>query len=194
MTRTILINKDNKIKDNYLNKINLVQTKDIYKNDIKVEEETYNAYLQLQDFLQKENINIAITSAYRTLEEQQATLEEFIEKYGEEYAYKAVAPVGTSEHHTGLAIDISVILNGEKPTDKADEEEKILKEKTYQEIHKHLHKFGFILRYPKGKEEITGYMYEPWHLRYVGKELAETLYNNGNWITIEEYFGIDSKY
>ena len=53
MTRTILINKDNKIKDNYLNKINLVQTKDIYKNDIKVEEETYNAYLQLQDFLQK---------------------------------------------------------------------------------------------------------------------------------------------
>ena len=148
MTRTILINKDNKIKDNYLNKINLVQTKDIYKNDIKVEEETYNAYLQLQDFLQKENINIAITSAYRTLEEQQATLEEFIEKYGEEYAYKAVAPVGTSEHHTGLAIDISVILNGEKPTDKADEEEKILKEKTYQEIHKHLLKFGFILRFP----------------------------------------------
>ena len=123
MTRTILINKDNKIKDNYLNKINLVQTKDIYNNDIKVEEETYNAYLQLQDFLQKENINITITSAYRTLEEQQATLEEFIEKYGEEYAYKAVAPVGTNEHHTGLAIDISVILNGEQPTDKADEEE-----------------------------------------------------------------------
>ena len=185
MTRTILINKDNKIKDNYLNKINLVQTKDIYNNDIKVEEETYNAYLQLQDFLQKENINIAITSAYRTLEEQQATLEEFIEKYGEEYAYKAVAPVGTSEHHTGLAIDISVILNGEKPTDKADEEEKILKEKTYQEIHKHLHKFGFILRYPKGKEEITKYPYEPWHIRYVGKFVAKIIYENN--YTLEEY-------
>ena len=185
MTRTILINKDNKIKDNYLNKINLVQTKDIYNNDIKVEEETYNAYLQLQDFLQKENINIAITSAYRTLEEQQATLEEFIEKYGEEYAYKAVAPVGTSEHHTGLAIDISVILNGEKPTDKADEEEKILKEKTYHEIHKHLHKFGFILRYPKGKEEITKYPYEPWHIRYVGKFVAKIIYENN--YTLEEY-------
>lgn len=185
MTRTILINKDNKIKDNYLNKINLVQTKDIYNNDIKVEEETYNAYLQLQDFLQKENINIAITSAYRTLEEQQATLEEFIEKYGEEYAYKAVAPVGTSEHHTGLAIDLCVVLDNEEPTDKAYEEEKEKKEAVYQEIHKHLKDFGFILRYPKGKENITGYPYEPWHIRYVGKFVAKLIYENN--FTLEEY-------
>ena len=55
-------------------------------------------------------------------------------------------------------------------------------------------KYGFILRYPKGKDDITGYIYEPWHLRYVGKELAKKVYNNGNWLTLEEYFGITSKY
>ena len=54
--------------------------------------------------------------------------------------------------------------------------------------------YGFIIRYPEGKEKITGYMYEPWHLRYVGEELAEKLYNNGDWITMEEYFGITSVY
>ena len=54
--------------------------------------------------------------------------------------------------------------------------------------------YGFIIRYPEYKEKITGYYFEPWHLRYVGIDLAEKLYNNGNWITMEEYFGITSKY
>ena len=56
------------------------------------------------------------------------------------------------------------------------------------------YKFGFILRFPKGKEEETGYQYESWHLRYVGKELAKELYNDGNWKTLEEYYGITSSY
>ena len=55
-------------------------------------------------------------------------------------------------------------------------------------------KFFCFIRYPKGKESITGYIYESWHLRYVGVELATKLYNDGDWITLEEYFGIDSKY
>lgn len=56
------------------------------------------------------------------------------------------------------------------------------------------YKYGFILRYPNGKSDETGYQYEPWHFRYVGVELAEKLYNNGNWITVEDYFGITSRY
>ena len=55
-------------------------------------------------------------------------------------------------------------------------------------------KYGFIIRYPKGKEAITGRTYQPWHVRYVGPELATKLYNNGKWITLEEYFGISSVY
>ena len=57
-----------------------------------------------------------------------------------------------------------------------------------------MHKYGFILRYPRGKESITGYMYEPWHIRFVGTNISNTLYNNGNWITLEEYLGITSTY
>ena len=56
------------------------------------------------------------------------------------------------------------------------------------------YKYGFILRFPKGKENETGYIYESWHFRYVGVELATKLYNNGNWITLEEYLGITSEY
>ena len=56
------------------------------------------------------------------------------------------------------------------------------------------YKYGFCLRYPKGKTNETGYMYESWHYRYVGVDLATKLYNNGNWITLENYFGITSEY
>jgi D-alanyl-D-alanine carboxypeptidase len=56
------------------------------------------------------------------------------------------------------------------------------------------YKYGLILRYPNGKAGITGYKYESWHFRYVGKDLAKKLYNGGNWITLEEHFGITSKY
>jgi len=56
------------------------------------------------------------------------------------------------------------------------------------------YKFGFILRYPEGKTDETGYIYESWHFRYVGVDLASKLYNNGNWITMESYFGFDSSY
>ena len=66
--------------------------------------------------------------------------------------------------------------------------------KESQWLKEHCYEYGFIIRYPKGKDKITGYMYEPWHIRYVGKELAEKLYNKGNWLTLEEYYGIDSEY
>ena len=61
-------------------------------------------------------------------------------------------------------------------------------------VHDNCYRYGLILRYPKGKTNITGYIHESWHLRYVGVELATKLYNDGNWITLEEYFGVDSKY
>ena len=89
---------------------------------------------------------------------------------------------GHSEHQSGLAIDINMADSAFDSSPEA----KWLNDNAY--------KYGFILRYPKGKDNITGYMYESWHFRYVGTELANKLYNDGNWITLEEYFGIDSKY
>lgn len=61
-------------------------------------------------------------------------------------------------------------------------------------INDNCYKFGFIIRYPRGHEKYTGYPYEPWHIRYVGNDLARKLYNSGNWISMEKYFGIPSKY
>ena len=182
MTHTILINKENKIKESYIKKINLIITHDVDNEEIQVEKETYDHYLDLKNFLLTKNITIGISSGFRSLERQQEIYEEFIVKYGINYANKIVAPVGTSEHHTGLALDIDLKINDrflETNMELMEHEE------IYQEIHKYLSNFGFILRYPKNKEEKTGYPYEPWHIRYVGKFVAKIIYQND--YTLEEY-------
>ncbi len=182
MYKTILVNKQNKIKESYLKKIELVNTKDIDSKDVLIEKETYENYLKLKEFLKEKNIEIGISSCYRTIEKQKEIYSEFKEKYGSDYAEKIVAEPRFSEHHTGLAIDINIKVNGSFPKDNIELENHT---KYYEEIFKYLKDFGFILRYPKGKEEIIGYPYEPWHIRYVGKVPATIIYEN-NW-TLEEY-------
>ena len=185
MTRTNLINKENKVKDSFYKRINLIDIVAEDGTNTKIEEETYQAYLKLKEFLQTKNIFIEIDSAYRSVERQQQLYLEFCEKYGKEYADSVVAPPGTSEHHTGLAIDLS-IKNEFGYIEENDDYE--LYHKTYNEVHQNLKDFGFILRYPKGKEYITGYKYEPWHIRYVGVEHATAIMSQG--ITLEEYLGV----
>ena len=182
MKKTILINKENKIKESYYKHVNFIYTKDISGENIQVEEETYGAYLELVKFFKTKNINIGIESAYRSFEEQQNVYDELTEIYGQDYADKVVAPVGTSEHHSGLAIDITIKINGQYIDANAMSSEE---EKIFEEIHKYLKDYGFILRYPKDKENITGYPYEPWHIRYVGKFIAKIIYENN--YTLEEY-------
>lgn len=182
MKYKVLVNKENKIKDKFLSKIELITTKDIDGLDVQVEKETYNAYLKLKDFLATKNIILGISSAYRSKKEQQEIYDEFIEKYGKEYADKVGAPVGCSEHHTGLAIDINIKLNEAWPS---DNNELMDKKEHYKAIHKYLADYGFILRYPEGKEDITGYPYEPWHIRYIGKTVAKIIEKEN--YTLEEY-------
>ena len=93
---------------------------------------------------------------------------------GKEYTQKYVAKANQSEHQTGLAIDIT---NSSRCFDKNSKEAKWLADNAY--------KYGFILRYLEGKTDITGYNYEPWHIRYVGKKVAKEIYNNSE--TLEEY-------
>lgn len=182
MKYKVLVNKENKLKENFLKRINLVEIKDYQNNTILIEEETKNAYLQLKEFLKEKNINIEIESAYRDEKTQEEIYIQYKEIYGEEYANAIVAPVGTSEHHTGLAIDITLLI-GDKVLN--NNNEMLENDHIYQEIHKYLKDYGFILRYPKDKEEITKYPYEPWHIRYVGKIPAKIIYEQ-NW-TLEEY-------
>lgn len=182
MNKTVLVNKDNKIKENYLKRINLVETKNVDNEIVLVEEETFKAYNELKEFLLTKNIEIGITSAYRTVEYQQEIYDEFVIKYGKVYADKTVAEPYTSEHHTGLAIDFGVKINDKYLDSNID----IMNNKEkYEEVHKYLKDFGFILRYKEGKENITGYPYEPWHIRYVGKFIAKIIEENN--YTLEEY-------
>ncbi len=182
MYKTILVNKQNKIKESYLKKIKLINTKDINNKDVLIEKETYENYLKLKDFLKERNIEIGISSAYRSIEDQKKIYNEFLKKYGEEYTKTHVAVPYTSEHHTGLCLDINVKVNGYFPKDNYELEEQ---KEYYESIYKYLKDFGFILRYPKNKEDITGVLYEPWHIRYVGVVPATIIMNN-NW-TLEEY-------
>lgn len=182
MKYKVLVNKEHKIKDNYLSKIELITTKDVDNLDVQVEKEAYNAYLKLKKFLQNKKIIIGISSAYRSKKYQQEVYDEFVEKYGKDYADKVVAPVGCSEHHTGLAIDINIKVNGAWPN---GNKELMEQENYYKAIHKYFASYGFILRYPKGKENITGYPYEPWHIRYVGKVVAKIIAKEN--YTLEEY-------
>ena len=182
MKYSILVNKNNEIKDSYFNKIELVETKNIENEIIKVEEKTYEAYKELKKFLETKNIFIELDSGYRSIETQQDIIDEFTKKYGTDYVDKYVAPIRVSEHHTGLALDLALIVNNEKIT---ENEDLFNNEEIFLEIHKYLKDFGFILRYPKGKEKITGYNYEPWHIRYIGKIPAKIIYDNN--LCLEEY-------
>jgi len=128
----------------------------------------------------EEGLNIYNSSAYRSYEHQKNTYEKNVKNYGKATADTFSARPGHSEHQTGLAIDVNTINDAFAKTD----ESKWLKD--------HAHEFGFIIRYPEGKSDITGYKYEPWHIRYLGVDWATKIYESG--LTLEEYFGIDSVY
>lgn len=181
-----LVNKKYKYqyqKEMFLGRV-LVPAVDVDGNQIEIEEKTYQAYLDLQKKLkEEENITIGICSGYRDEKTQQQIFSDFVSLYGEDYAKKTVAMVGCSEHHTGLCLDFSVFADGKFLVEHSDIMEYL---EDYEKISSYFSKFGFILRYPKDKEKVTGYAYEPWHIRYVGKSLAEKLYQEG--LTLEEYY------
>lgn len=177
-----VINKENIIDNSFFSDLELVEGKDVLGETIQVEKATYEAFIALRGFLKTKGIFIDFDSGYRSIERQQEIIIDYTEKYGADYVKQYVAPIGTSEHHTGLAIDFSLVING-KPC--MEIEDILSNENICLEVHKYLSAFGFILRYPKGKEHITGYSYEPWHIRYVGKEAADYIYQNN--LTLEEY-------
>ncbi len=182
----ILVNKKNRLPDTYLESVYFVYARTSTNELCKVEVSTYRHFCRLAaDFL-KQGITIEINSAYRSIEEQQEVFDEYVQKDGLEVAKMYAAEPYHSEHHTGLAIDINIWTEEERELWKNPElKEEIEKKKIeeYSLIHQKLKDYGFILRYPKGKEEITGYKYEPWHIRYVSK-LAKEL-EEGE--TLEEY-------
>lgn len=149
---------------------------------IRIVDYVKDAYNELKSDSSVLGLNIYASSGYRSYGDQKYIYDNYVRIDGTEKADTYSARAGYSEHQTGLAIDLNTVDMSFDGTSESN----WLKDNCW--------KYGFIIRYPKDKENITGYMYEPWHIRYVGKELARVLYNNGSWLSLEEYYGIDSKY
>ena len=180
----VIVSKASPMQKGFTDGLEFVTVDTVYDDEkTDVEKNAYAAYLSLQSALEKQGIEIGIDSSYRSVAEQERIMKDFTEKYGEDYAKKTVAIPGTSEHHTGLAIDIVPKVDGEW---KWENEDMMNLPELFAKIHAELPGHGFILRYLKGKEDITGYAYEPWHIRYIAsKEIAQKIYDEG--ITLEEY-------
>ena len=130
-----------------------------------------------------QGLPVYLSSGYRSFSEQQANYNAKLNSTGSyETAAKIVAPPGTSEHQTGLCCDITDIYRNPKTQDECEATE------TYQWLLAHCQEYGFILRYPKGKEDVTGIIYEPWHFRYVGTEAAAYIMENG--LCLEEFLAL----
>lgn len=144
---------------------------------------------ELQRFIddtRAEGLSVYLSSSYRSYSEQQYLFNRKVSQYNGDEARAAtiVAPPGTSEHQTGLCCDI---------TDRYYEVKDSSLENTqmYKWMYAHCSEYGFILRYPKDKEDVTGIIYEPWHFRYVGKEAAEYIMENG--LCLEEFVELYKK-
>ena len=137
---------------------------------------------KMRDDALKEGINLEIISGYRSYADQAYIYNNYVLSDSKSNADTYSARAGHSEHQTGLAADINSLNTN------------FIYTKEGMWLNNNCHKYGFIIRYPEGKASVTGYMYEPWHIRYVGTPLASELYNNGNWISLEEYYGITSTY
>ena len=142
--------------------------------------EAQAAFDRMQAAAHDEGLNIYISSAFRSYDYQKGLYERYVERSGKAEADRYSARPGHSEHQTGLAFDLNTI-----DISFADTEE-------YVWLKEHCAEYGFIIRYPENGEAITGYMYEPWHIRYLGEDIAKKVCDSG--LTLEEYLGIDSKY
>lgn len=176
----ILVNDTHPISDDWEKSIELVQLTNSVGDDVRIERATYDAYLKLKDALESEDIYVEIDSAFRSIEEQQKIIDEFTEKYGYAYAHSYATEPGYSEHHTGLAVDLYLIVDG---VTVYENEDLMRYPEIWKVIHEKLPEYGFILRYPQGNS--IGVPYEPWHIRYVGTDAAREIFEDN--ITLEEY-------
>ena len=165
LDRLVLVNQNHKLPSGWYDALVLTDTENAAGEPCRVEEETLRQFRRMQKELRGDGLEILLASAYRSEKRQQEVWDEYIALRGEEYTKKYVAKPGYSEHQTGLAVDVWLVKDGAW----LDTNEEMFAEKElFAKVHARLSDYGFILRYPKGKEDITGYGYEPWHFRYVG--------------------------
>ena len=169
-----LVNKYNKLPEEikYDDLVNI--QKPYTKNEsLMIRSVVYDNFIKMADDAKKDNIDLFVVSAYRTWEKQNNLFNNSQEAHGLEHALLYSAKPGHSEHQLGLALDLNVTNTG------------FAKTPAYKWLKDNAYKYGFIERYPEGKESITGYGYEPWHYRYLGKQITTKMFEDN--ITYEEY-------
>lgn len=132
----------------------------------------------------QEGLNLQVSSAYRSYNYQVSLYNHYVDVQGRAIADSQSARPGFSEHQTGLAVDV------EPASRKCEVEECFGDTPEGQWVAANAHKYGFIIRYPKDLQHITGYIYEPWHIRYVGTDLASEMHKQGA-ATLEQFFGLE---
>ena len=186
----VIVNQDNPLPDGWEEALDLKMTTNSVGDDVYIEKKSYEAYLALKEAVEKDlegydkgEVRLELDSAFRSIAAQQKIVDEFTEKYGEDYVKRYAAVPGFSEHHTGLALDLYFTIDGK---DIYENEDLVQYPDIWEAVHARLPEFGFILRYPEAGEAVTGYAYEPWHIRYLDSpETAKEIMDKG--ITLEEY-------
>ncbi len=173
----VLVNKYHRLPENFM-QYNLVNMDRQYTvNDGKVyllAGVAYEKYVEMFETAKNEGLSLRVISAHRTESYQRGLYNNKLRATGKVNADNYSAKPGHSEHQTGLAVDISSTRRSFEYTSE------------FKWLGEHAHEYGYILRYPKGKEWITGYSYEPWHYRFVGTDAAKIIHEEG--ITYEEYY------
>nr|WP_319005482.1 M15 family metallopeptidase [Metabacillus litoralis] len=180
-----MVNKDYGLSNEYEPENLVIPNVDFSFGDADIPQsylrkEAATALEKLFQLAKQDDIELLAVSGYRSYSRQQGIFNVEKENKGEDEALQAVALPGQSEHQTGLAMDVTSRSVNLAITSKFGET------KEGKWVKENAHKAGFIIRYPLGKEAITGYQYEPWHIRYVGVEKAKVIYENN--LTLEEYF------
>ncbi len=172
----VLANKYRKLSENYVPD-DLVEIPSSYciNGNQYMSRVAEEAFIKMVDDASKEGLTMRARSSYRTYQQQESLYNDYVKLYGSKRADEIAARPGFSEHQTGLVIDIA-----------QSETSVFANTKEYKWLTEHAHEYGFILRYPKGKEKITGYSYEAWHFRYVGVEIATYMKENN--LTFDEYY------
>lgn len=174
----MLVNKHHYLKEDF-EPDDLIQIDSSYASDddLYCSHIAFNAFKKMSDAAASEGYSLVINSAYRSYQDQIQLEQIYLDAYGQNYVDKYVAKPGYSEHQTGLAFDIG-----------SRNSNVFAASKEYQWVQDNAYKYGFIQRFTKRFENITGFQNEPWHYRYVGEEIAKYIYENH--ISFEEYWAI----
>lgn len=173
----VLVNKHRQLSSDYVPDDLVTIDEEHVKadGDVEIERNVAKAFYDMEEAASKDGMELMVSSGYRSYEDQEEITNTYLELYGQNYVDNYVAKPGFSEHQTAMSLDIA-----SKSVDT------FVNSDEYVWMMDNAYKYGFILRYPRSKEDITGYKCEAWHYRYVGKKIAKYIHDNN--ITYDEYY------